>query len=125
MPNYPFNSYLNQNQTPQVSFMSIRGKDIAANYPIAPGNTIFFKDELAPYIYVKTMGFSPLDHPTFEQYKREDVVLPQETVSNVSNDNSSIEKIQSDIRAIMDELDGIKKKLNTRAVIKKKELEDE
>ena len=55
---YPF---YNQNQQPQVSFMSIRGKEIAINYPIAPNNTIIFRDELEPYIYVKSMGYSPLD----------------------------------------------------------------
>lgn len=115
--NYPYA----QNQS--VSFMSIRGKDIAVNYPIAPGNTIFFKDEIAPYIYVKTMGFSPLDRPTLEEYRRQDSVLPQETASNTKDDNSTIEKLQADITAILDEIDGIKKKMAPRT--RKKETEDD
>ncbi len=115
-------NYYGQNQS-QVSFMSIRGKDIAVNYPIAPGNTIFFKDELAPFIYVKTMGYSPLDRPTLEEYRRDDGVLPQETASNAKDDNSTIEKLQSDIAVILDEIDGIKKKLNTRS--RKKEMDDD
>ena len=68
---YPF---YNQNQQPQVSFMSIRGKEIAVNYPIAPNNTIIFRDELEPYIYVKSMGYSPLDKPVMDIYKREESI---------------------------------------------------
>ena len=112
--------YYNQNQTPQVGFMSVRGKDIAVNYPIAPGNTIFFKDEVAPYIYVKTMGYSPLDKPTLDTYKREDMIKQAPEPSK----DVVIEKLQEDISSIMDDIDGIKKKLNARP--KRKETgEDE
>ena len=105
--NYP-NYY--QNQQPQVSFMSIRGKDIAINYPIAPNNTIIFKDETAPYIYVKSMGFSPLEKPMMEIYKKED--LMQEKAPEEKEDNSIIQKIQTDIEGILDDIEGIKQKLN-------------
>lgn len=118
--NYPF---YNQNQQPQVSFMSIRGKEIAVNYPIAPNNTIIFRDELEPYIYVKSMGYSPLDKPVMDIYKREEPVSTQETASNVKEDNSAIEKIQDDIKAILDDIDGIKKKLNARP--RRKESDDD
>lgn len=116
--NYP-NYY--QNQQPQVSFMSIRGKDIAINYPIAPNNTIIFKDETAPYIYVKSMGFSPLEKPMMEIYKKEEP--QQETTSEVKEDNSIIQKIQTDIEGILDDIEGIKQKLNNRP--RRKEPEDD
>lgn len=116
--NYP-NYY--QNQQPQVSFMSIRGKDTAINYPIAPNNTIIFKDETAPYIYVKSMGFSPLEKPMMEIYKKEE--LQQEGVSEVKEDNSIIQKIQTDIEGILDDIEGIKQKLNNRP--RRKEPEDD
>ena len=118
--NYP-NFY--QNQQPQVSFMSIRGREIAVNYPIAPNNTIIFRDELEPYIYVKSMGYSPLDKPVMDIYKREEPISAQETASNAKEDNSTIEKIQGDIKAIIDDIDGIKKKLNTKP--RRKESEDD
>ena len=117
---YPF---YNQNQQPQVSFMSIRGKEIAVNYPIAPNNTIIFRDELEPYIYVKSMGYSPLDKPVMDIYKREEPISTQETASNAKEDNSTIEKMQDDIKAILDDIDGIKKKLNTRP--RRKESDDD
>ena len=118
MMNYP-NYY--QNQQPQVSFMSIRGKDIAINYPIAPNNTIIFKDETAPYIYVKSMGFSPLEKPMMEIYKKED--LMQEKAPEEKEDNSIIQKIQTDIEGILDDIEGIKQKLNNRP--RRKESEDD
>lgn len=119
--NYPL---YNQNQTSQVGFMSVRGKDIAVNYPIAPGNTIFFKDEIAPFIYVKTMGYSPLDKPILDVYKREDYTSApaQEAASNAKND-PVIEKMQDDINSILDDIDGIKKRLYNRP--KRKETADD
>lgn len=117
---YPF---YNQNQQPQVSFMSIRGKEIAVNYPIAPNNTIIFRDELEPYIYVKSMGYSPLDKPVMDIYRREEPNLAQESTPKVKEDNSIIEKIQDDIKAIFDDIEGIKKKINTKP--RRKETEDD
>jgi hypothetical protein len=41
----------------------------ARNYPTAPGNSITFKDESAPYVYVKTMGFNQMEQPVFKKYR--------------------------------------------------------
>lgn len=109
--NYPF---YNQNQQPQVSFMSIRGKEIAINYPIAPNNTIIFRDEVEPYIYVKSMGYSPLDKPVMDIYRREEPNLTQETASVVKEDNSIIEKMKGDIESILKDIEGIKQKMNAK-----------
>lgn len=117
---YPF---YNQNQQPQVSFMSIRGKEIAINYPIAPNNTIIFRDELEPYIYVKSMGYSPLEKPVMDIYRREEPISAQESVSNAKADNSAIERIQDDIKAIIDDIEGIKRKINVKP--RRKESDDD
>ena len=118
--NYPF---YNQNQQPQVSFMSIRGKDIAINYPIAPNNTIIFRDEVEPYIYVKSMGYSPLDKPVMDIYRREEPNLAQESLPIIKEDNSTIEKMQDDIEAIMKDVEGIKQKMNAKP--RRKESDNE
>lgn len=58
--------------TPQIQnggFVSVRNEMEARNYAVAPGNSVTFKDENAPYVYTKTMGFSQLDRPIFERYK--------------------------------------------------------
>lgn len=118
----PYQMYQQQNGT---QIISVRSELEARNYPIAPNSSIIFKDENAPYIYIKTMGISQFDTPSFDKFKlvREDTVLPQETTSNASVDNSVIEELKADISGILDEIEGIKKKLRTPA--RKKEVEDE
>lgn len=61
-----------QQPAPQIQnggFISVRSEMEARNYPVAPGNSITFKDENTPYVYVKTMGFSQLDRPVFERFR--------------------------------------------------------
>lgn len=68
-----------QQQIQNGGFVSVRNIDEARSYPIAPGNSIMFKDETAPYVYTKTVGFSQLDRPVFEKYrliKEEDAQEP-------------------------------------------------
>lgn len=50
-------------------FIQVHNEFEARNYPVAPGNSVTFKDENAPYVYTKTMGFSQLDRPIFEKYR--------------------------------------------------------
>ena len=56
-------------QNQNNGFVSVRNEMEARNYPVAYGNSVTFKDETAPYVYTKTMGFSQLDPPVFEKYK--------------------------------------------------------
>lgn len=68
--NFP-SQYQSQNY-PQIQnsgFIQVRSEREAYEYPIAPGNSINFKDEYAPYVYVKTLGFNQMERPTFEKYR--------------------------------------------------------
>lgn len=67
-------SGMGQGVTQQNNFIPVPSEEVARNYPVAPGNSVSFKNENAPYIYVKTMGYSQLDTPTFEKFRlvRED-----------------------------------------------------
>lgn len=56
-------------QTRTSDFISVPSEDVARNYPVAPGSSINFKNENAPYIYTKTMGISQFDQPVFKRYK--------------------------------------------------------
>lgn len=58
-----------QNQIQNGGLVSVRNVVEARNYPVAPGNSVTFKDENAPYVYTKTMGFSQLDRPIFEVFR--------------------------------------------------------
>ena len=73
---YPqYNPYYQQpQQIPQQmvrtsEFIPVPNEDVARNYPVAPGSSINFKNENAPYIYTKTMGISQFDQPVFKRYK--------------------------------------------------------
>ena len=49
----------------QSGFVSVQSEQEARMYPVALDNSITFMDECAPYMYVKTMGRSRFDPPTF------------------------------------------------------------
>jgi hypothetical protein len=56
------------NQT-NNNLIAVRSEAEARSYPIAPGNSITFKDETAPFVYTKTMGMSALEQPRFDKYR--------------------------------------------------------
>ena len=129
----PQQQYQMPQQTPQQmpqqiqngGFVSVRNEMEARNYPIAPGNSVTFKDETAPYVYTKTMGFSQLDRPIFDKYRlvKEEVTEPTEAHSEAKEekaDNSMLEHLNSEIEAIWQEIDALKK---PKAVRKKEEVE--
>lgn len=60
-----------QQTTNNNGIITVRSKEEAYNYPIAPGNSLTFKNETEPYIYTKTLGFSQLDRPIFEVFRLE------------------------------------------------------
>ena len=92
-----FNPYYYQpQQQPQNgSLVTVRGMQEAMNYPVALGSSVTFKDETAPYIYTKTMGFSQLDRPSFEVFK-------------LVKENMSTESIQNTTRDLGKEFDALK-----------------
>lgn len=105
----------------QSGLVLIPSEQDARNYPVAPGNSITFKDENAPYCYVKTMGFNQLDRPTFERYRlvKEDAPV---TAQNAPTSADSAEgskdtayALKSDLGAIWSEIDAIKERLKAQA----------
>ena len=125
MPNYyapyqqyyqpqPYNQPVQQQQTqPQIQnggFVSVRSEGEARNYPIAPGNSVTFKDETAPYVYTKTMGFSQLDRPIFEKYK----LVKEDVAESVEPERNTIDlsEVKEDIEKLWGEIDAIKTQVN-------------
>lgn len=113
-----------QNQQPtiqQSGFVLVPSEQEARNYPVAPGNSVTFKDENAPYCYVKTMGFNQLDRPTFERYrlvKEDSPVTAQKAPTSADSTEGSKDTayaLKSDLGAIWSEIDAIKEKLKAQA----------
>lgn len=116
---YQYNPY--QQIQPQIQaqpqiqnggFVSVRSIEEAYNYPVAPGNSITFKDENSPYVYTKTRGFSQLDQPVFEKYrlvKEDNQIHPQESTKQPQNGS----KCEEEIKLLWDEINALKTQINT------------
>lgn len=108
--NYYNNPYAYQAQAqPQMQiqnsgFVPVRNEQEARSYPVAPGNSVTFKDETVPYIYTKTMGFSQLDRPSFEKYK-----LIKEEVSEETSPTDVVQKFETEIKKLWEEVNTLKK----------------
>jgi hypothetical protein len=120
-PNYQFQQQPQIQQNMQIQnggFISVPSEEVARNYPVAHGNSVTFKDENAPYVYTKTMGFSQLDRPIFEKYKlvrEEDTPstpsLPQEPSETSETDINMFNDIKGQVEEIRADLDDVKKRL--------------
>lgn len=112
---------LNPQQIQNGGFISVRNEMEARNYPIAPGNSITFKDETAPYVYTKTMGFSQLDRPIFDKYK----LVKEEVSENVECvaphvDNTELQAVKNEIEKLWYEINAIKTNAEKKSVIEEK-----
>jgi hypothetical protein len=104
----------------QSGFVLVPSEQEARNYPVAPGNSVTFKDENAPYCYVKTMGFNQLDRPTFERYrlvKEDSPVAAQKAPTSADSAEGSKDTayaLKSDLAEIWSELDALKEKVKAQ-----------
>lgn len=99
------------NQIQSGGLVSVRSVEEAYNYPVAPGNSITFKDETQPYVYTKTKGFSPLEQPVFEKYR---LVKVDETNNMAQNPLKSPEiapDYEKQIKLLWDEVNALKSKI--------------
>lgn len=91
--------------TPQIQnggLVSVRNITEAQSYPVAPGNSVTFKDENAPYVYTKTMGFSQLDRPIFEVFR----LVKEEVASQVNTEPQP--NIRQELDSLKAEIERIK-----------------
>lgn len=110
---YPFQTFSPYNQ-PTNNLVAVRSEAEARNYPIAPGNSITFKDETAPFVYTKTMSVSPLEQPKFDKYRlvKEEAEPEPEPRSYATLDDLS--KLAEELRG---EIEKLKKKPGTKKVV--------
>lgn len=98
---YPQPNYYQQPvQQASNVLVSVRNQQEAMNYPVAPGNSVIFKDEGAPYIYTKTMGFSQLDKPIFEKYKLVKEDAPEEPAAPVYATVEDLNKLIAEVESL-------------------------
>ena len=105
----------------QSGFVLVQSEQEARSYPVAPGNSITFKDETAPFCYVKTMGFNQLDRPIFEKYrlvKEEEAQTASEspqTKDNEAHGKESTYASKNDLDAIWGEIEVLKERIKAQS----------
>ena len=105
-----------QFQIQNGGFICVPNEEEARKYPVAPGNSVTFKNENAPYVYTKTMGFSQLDRPLFEKFrlvKEEDVeVQHEERNDTIASKSEPIKYLmQEDLSPIVKDIKNIQTKI--------------
>ena len=123
------NQGMQQMQIQNGGFLPVRSRQEAMNYPVAPGMSVTFKDESAPYIYTKTKGFNQFDEPVFDVYKltKEEMssVNAQEAHTDVFSDkteNVSQYALKSDFEALQKLVDILQNDIHN---LKKESEKDE
>ena len=121
-PNYN-QSYQQQAQSQQIhqsGFVLVQSEQEARAYPVAPGNSVTFKDERQPYCYVKTMGFNQLDQPRFERYRLVKEDDPQEptgtpqTAQTEKRGNDTEYATKSEVSNLRADFEAFKQKMTTQ-----------
>lgn len=107
----PMQQPVQQTQTIQNGgFVSVPNEATARNWPVAPGNSVTFKDENAPYCYIKTMSFNQFETPQFVKYRlvREDAVI--EPTSDANQEVVPVPEyaLKTDVDAISAVIDEVK-----------------
>ena len=120
----------------QTGFVRVRDENEARMYPVAPGNSVTFVNENAPFCYTKTVNMGQLDRPIFERYRlvKEDDVSVHIDDQNKSAEHSPIDlsrfALASDFEAIRSEIEAIKSDLygiagKKKSTVKKEAAVDE
>lgn len=134
-----------QTQYPPVQsgFVRVRNENEARMFPVAPGCSVTFIDESAPFCYAKTVNASQLDRPIFEKYrlvKEDDAPAPTEapnkpvemkmpdlskyaTKTDIAAFKADLDAFKADIEAFRGDLYGLAGKKKTTA--KKEVVVDE
>ena len=101
---------MTQPQIQNGGVLAIKSRDEAYNFTVAYGTSVIFKLENQPVIFVKTMGFSQLEPPRFETYKKVD---EDEKDTDIS-EGSKYDEIKDEISNLREQIDILKNKIDNR-----------
>ena len=126
--NYPqFQPQMNLQPTPMsganqsAQFVRVRSEHEARMWPVAPGNSVTFIDENAPYCYTKTVDMSQLDRPRFERYRLvKEESAPEPTQAPVPPVGGSVMQdhrveeyaLRSDLEGLQRQVEKLERRLN-------------
>ena len=105
-PSYYMPTWNNPQMIPQQASQQqngvtqVRAKEEAQYYPVAPGNSMVFRKEDGSSMYIKTMGYSTVEPPIFEEYAR------------VITEHENKLKYEDEISKLWGEINALKTKQN-------------
>lgn len=109
----PYQQTQQTQQTQQIQnggFVPVRNIEEARNYHVALGTSVTFIDENAPYLYIKTRGFSQLDQPVFEKLrlvKEEDTPQNSQNATETTLNDKAVNVPQYALKADMERIQGL------------------
>lgn len=122
-PSYGFNQQVRptyqmpetqQNYTPkpqQIQYSNtivpVANESVGRNFPVGPGVGVIFRDENAPYMYSKTMGFNPLEQPVFKKYR-----LVEEEADEVNPESAKTVNYEAEIEELRDQISELRNLIN-------------
>lgn len=80
-PYYPYSPYMQYQPQQQASFIRVQNEMQAREWNVAPGNSMTFIDDNAPYCYTKSMGMSQFDSPVFKRFR----LVEEEPAQSIQN----------------------------------------
>ena len=84
-PYYPYNPYMQYQPQQQASFIRVQNEMQAREWNVAPGNSMTFIDDNAPYCYTKSMGMSQFDSPVFKRFR----LVEEEPAQSIQNNTGT------------------------------------
>lgn len=116
------------NQSQGTVFIPVHSDNEVLNYPVAPGNSVYFKHENKPYIYIKSMGINQFDTPKIVKFKliEEEMATDTLSVEQEQGNKQSLEPqpkylvfedlkpILEENKALHEEIENIKKMLGNK-----------
>lgn len=114
-PYYSLYPQYQQNYQQTSGLVHVQNEATARNYPVAPGNSVTFINDTAPFCYIKTVGYMPTDPPDFRVYQRIDnapteaATAPTEA-HNAEGYNSTADSLKGEIEALRSRIEALESK---------------
>lgn len=130
--NNPYQQLIQMQQQQQNAntFIHVPSEDAARSYTVAPGGSVTFIDDNAPYCYTKTAGVNQFDTPIFRKFR-----LVEETTSNQqkseqnpqenSTSNTVIDTLSSEIEVLRTRIQALEDKYNTQTNLPERRMKNE
>lgn len=134
-PNYgnsPYQQMLQMQQQQQNTntFIHVPSEEVARAYTVAPGGSVTFINDNAPYCYTKTAGVNQFDTPIFRKFRlvEETSVEQQKMPQNAQESNTgkiTTESLNNEIEALRSRIQAIEDKFNTPAQNNERRMKNE